>query len=407
MNFSEEKGMNLTGNQTQTDASDMAFIGNGNGFQLPYYKEAQWLEILRLTFQVLLASVGVAGNVIVCLVITFQPQMHTVINYFIRNLAIADLGILLMSFPLAVIKEQVPYHWPLGECFCRYVVPLSDIFFGVSVWSITLIAVDRYGAIVRGVLPKRGAAVFKSARWRMAGVWTLSFLVISLPLYFVMDFIDYRPDFDMVDCSPKWPNTEEGDEMRQIYMLGLTVFWYILPLGIITATFCSISRKLRASSKFNRSMREEYDEVDEQSVRKRLRERQNSKARKILIPVVVVFAVTMLPLNVFRLVVLYWKEIVLHKYLWVYYNICVIFVIANSSANFFIYSLVSEEFRQSFKRFFFGNSGMPSHSVTERTLRSPLSRSPVNLSPLALSPSNGRNEESNEARNNNKEETLM
>lgn len=277
----------------------------------------------------------------------------------------------------------------------------------MSVWSITIIAVDRYGAIVRGVLPKRGSAVFKSARWRMAGVWTLSFLVISLPLYFVMDFIDYRPDFDMVDCSPKWPNTEEGDEMRQIYMIGLTVFWYILPLGIITATFCSISRKLRASSKFNRSMREEYDEVDEQSVGKRLREQQNSKARKILIPVVVVFAVTMLPLNVFRLVVLYWKEIVLHKYLWVYYNICVIFVIANSSANFFIYSLVSEEFRQSFKRLFFRNSGMPSHSVTERTLRSPLSRSPVNLSPLALSPSNGRNEESNEARNNNKEETLM
>ena len=45
--------------------------------------------------------------------------------------------------------------------------------------------------------------------------------------------------------------------------------------------------------------------------------------------------------------------------------------------------------------------------VVERTLRSPLSCSPVNLSPLTLSPPNGRNEESNEARNNNKEETLM
>ena len=399
--------MNSTRNQSGSE--QMAFVGNGNEFQLPYYKEAQWLEVLRLAFQVLLAFIGVTGNTVVCLVITFQPQMHTVINFFIRNLAIADLGILLLSFPLAVIKEQIPYHWPLGECFCRYVFPLSDIFFGVSVWSIALIAVDRYRAIVRGALPNRGSAVFKSARWMVAGVWVLSFLIISLPMYFVMNFIDYRPNFDMVDCSPKWPNTEEGDEMRQIYMIGLTIFWYVLPLVIITATFCSISRKLRASSEFNKSIREEYGEGDEQSLRKRLRERQNSKAKRLLIPVVVVFAVTMLPLNVFRLVVLYWKEIFLHKYLWIYYNVCVICVIANSSANFFIYSLVSEEFRQSFKRFFSRNSGMPSHSMTERTLRSPLSRSPANLSPVSLSPLNGRNEEinCNEAKNNNKEETLM
>lgn len=370
---------------------------NQTEFELPYFKEPQWLEILRLTFQIFLASLGVAGNVIVCLVITFQPQMHTVINYFIRNLAIADLGILLVSFPLAVIKEQDPYHWPLGECICRYVFPLGDIFYGVSVWSITLIAIDRYRAIVRGVLPKRNLAAFSSARWMTAGVWMLSFLIISLPLYFVMEFIDL-PRYDVVDCTPKWPNREDGDEMRQIYMIGITIFWYVLPLGIIIGTFCSISRKLYASSKFNKSIREESSESaaeEPRNARKRLRERQNSKAKRLLTPVVVVFAVTMFPINLFRLVVLYWDDITEHKYLWVYYNVCVIFVIANSSANFFIYSLVSDEFRQSFKRFFCRNLGYPSHNATDRTgVRSPLSRSPLNLSPLNLSPLNtaGRHE---------------
>ena len=365
---------------------------DGNEFQLPYYKEAQWLEILRLTFQVFVASIGVAGNVLVCLVITFQPQMHTVINYFIRNLAVADLGILLMSFPFAVVKEQDPYHWPLGQYICRYVFPLADIFYGVSIWSITLIAIDRYKAIVRAVPPKRGSAVFKSARWMVAGVWMLSFVIISLPLYFVMDFIDYQPRFDMVDCTPEWPNNEAGDEMRQIYMIGLTVFWYVLPLGIIYGTFRSISRKLRASTKFNKAFREEYGEIDEQSSRKRLRERQNSKAKKLLIPVVVVFAFSMFPLNAFRLVVLYWKEVVQHKYLWVYYNVCVTLVVANSSANCFIYSVVSKEFRQSFKSFFSCSLHGPSHSVTERTVGSPLSPGPLNTSPLNMSPLNGRDE---------------
>ena len=393
--------MNSTDNQTGSD--EMAVAGNGNEFELPYYHEAHWLEILRMTFQVLLASIGVAGNVTVCLVITFQPQMHTVFNYYVRNLAIADLGILLMSFPLAVIKERYPFHWPLGECFCQYILPLSDIFFGVSVWSITLIAVDRYKAIVRGALPKRGSAVFMStsARLIVVSVWILSFSIISLPLYFVMNFVDYRPNFDMVDCSPKWPNMDAGDEMRQIYIIGLTIFWYVLPLAIITTTFCSITRKLRSSTKFNKAMRGDYGGVREQRVRKRLRERQNSKAKKLLIPVVSLFAVTMLSLNVFRLVVLYWKDLSMHKYFWVYYNMCVICVIANSSANFFIYSVVSEEFRQSFKRFFSLKMGVSSYRVTEKTLRSP-------LSPMSLSPKNGgQTEENNTAKNSNEEETLM
>jgi len=377
--------MNSTGNQTDS------------GFVLPYFKEPQWLEILRLIFQVFIAFVGLAGNAMVCLVITFQPQMHTVINYFIRNLAIADLGILILSFPLAVIKEQNPYHWPLGECVCRYVFPLTDIFHGVSVWSITLIAIDRYRAIVRGVVPRRNTAAFRSARWMVASVWILSFLIISLPLYFVMEFIDYsayQPSTDIVDCTPNWPNIEGADEMRQIYLIGVAIFWYVVPLVIIGGTFCSISRKLRASSKFNKSIREEYNDSEElQSPRKRLRERQNSKAKKLLTPVVVVFAVTMLPYNVFRFVVLYWNEIAEHKYLWVYYNVCVTFVIANSSANFFIYSLVSDEFRQSFKRLFCRNSSCPAQNTTDRTIRSPLSRTPLNLSPLNLSPLNtGRHE---------------
>lgn len=364
---------------------------------LPYFKEPQWLEILRLTFQVFIASVGLAGNAMVCIVITFQPQMHNVINFFIRNLAIADLGILILSFPLAVIKEQNPYHWPLGECVCRYVFPLADIFHGVSVWSITLIAIDRYRAIVRGVLPRRSTTSFRSARWMVASVWMLSFLIISLPLYFIMEFIDYsvyQPSTDMVDCTPNWPNIKGADEMRQIYLIGVAIFWYVLPLAIIGGTFYSISRKLHASSKFNKSIREECSDPEElQSTRKRLRERQNSKAKKLLTPVVVVFAITMLPYNVFRFVVLYWNDITEHKYLWVYYNVCVTLVIANSSANFFIYSLVSDEFRQSFKNLFCCNSTCSTQNTTERTIRSPLSRTPLNVSPLNLSPLNtGRHE---------------
>ncbi|XP_022789230.1 neuropeptide Y receptor type 2-like [Stylophora pistillata] len=351
----------------------MNSVGNETTeIELLYFKEPHWLEILRLTFEFFIAALGIAGNTIVCLVITFQPQMQTVINFYIRNLAIADLVILLFSFPLTIIKEQDPHHWPLGEFFCRFLYPLNDVFFGVSVWSITLVAIDRYRAIVGGRVPKRNSYNFSSARWMILGVWIISFLIISLPLYFVMRFID---DNSYIDCTPDWPNAKRGNlgEMRQIYNVAIIVFWYVLPLAIIAGTFRSISVKLRASTNFNRSIQEECNEASKpHSARKRLREQQNSKAKKLLIPVVIVFAVTMLPVNVFRLVVMYWEGFSEHKYLWVFYNVCVIFVIANSSANFFIYSLVSDEFRHSFKRLFCRDSNFISRSTTDRTVRSPL-----------------------------------
>lgn len=77
----------------------------------------------------------------------------------------------------------------------------------------------------------------------------------------------------------------------------------------------------------------------------------NTKALKILVPVVITFAVTMFPFHVFRIVSLF---VIVRKvkYIWVVYNICTILLLSNSAANPIIYSLVSAEFRQRFKDIF-------------------------------------------------------
>ena len=54
----------------------------------------------------------------------------------VRNLAIADLSILLISSPFAIVKEQDPYHWPLGEFLCRC-VRLSLV--GFVFWRVALV----------------------------------------------------------------------------------------------------------------------------------------------------------------------------------------------------------------------------------------------------------------------------
>lgn len=108
-----------------------------------YVQEPEWFRILRLTAETLIALFGMLGNIGVVIAISRCSFMHSVTNMFIRNLAIADIGVLMLSFPFAVVREQTYFHWPLGEVMCQVIYPLSEIFIGVSVWSMVVIAVDR------------------------------------------------------------------------------------------------------------------------------------------------------------------------------------------------------------------------------------------------------------------------
>lgn len=187
---------------TPTNSSVSTTAANGKA-QSFYVAEPAWAETFRLTIQVVLAFTGLVGNVLVCLVITLQPKMKTVVNCLIRNLAIADICILVFSFPVGVIREQAKYRWPLGEFACRGVHPMVDMFYGVSVWSIVIIAIDRYKAIVWVARPNKKRAL-KAARWTVAFIWLISCFVISLPLYLVTELQDKSPLY--VLCQTAWPN---------------------------------------------------------------------------------------------------------------------------------------------------------------------------------------------------------
>ena len=69
--------------------------------------------------------------------------MHTIINHFVRNLPVADLGILRISFPFAIVKEQDPYHWPLGVFYVGASFPRRIYFltcrFGRSLSSLLIV----------------------------------------------------------------------------------------------------------------------------------------------------------------------------------------------------------------------------------------------------------------------------
>ena len=304
--------------------------------------ELSLVDILKLGLEVLIAMFGVVGNVLVAIVISGLGKRKSTTDLFLLNLAIADLGILLLSFPLIAIREKAPQDWPLGKFVCLYLYPVPDVFQGASVWYIAVVAVQRYWEIVLLQKPITSKA---NTRFVVVCVWLTSFLLFCLPLYFVVEYQDKTTGERW--CGPTWPSWMAA----QVYIVFLTILSYILPLIVISWTYLAVSRTLSHSSRFLKDMKRdqdgvEGDELSSLSKVKTGRLNQNKRAKRILTPVVLVCAITMFPLTILRLSVVVWPAVADQEYYdYLLYTVTV-FAILNSSLNPVIYSIASKKFRR-------------------------------------------------------------
>lgn len=85
-------------NSTQANhllPTNCSIDGNSGSFELPVE-----ITIISAVVYVFFVLFGVIGNLIICIVIAVRKPMHTSINYYLFNLAISDLAILLVTILL-------------------------------------------------------------------------------------------------------------------------------------------------------------------------------------------------------------------------------------------------------------------------------------------------------------------
>lgn len=306
--------------------------------------EPSWLVVIRLAVEAVIALAGVIGNFAVCFAISRHRILSTLpTNTYIRNAAIGDLATLLVSFPFGTVREQFTY-WPLGEFTCRYIYPMGDIFFGVSIWSITAIAVERH-RILSARFPQLAFRSMAKPRIVCAVIWIFSFLWISLPLLLVFEYY-HQPNGKTI-CAPMWPH--EG--LPYIYGIALSLISYVIPLSLILMSYCAIKRQLRKSESFHMEIAENSFTRGFRTSQVSLVKTRTKRVSKIMTPVVAVFAITVLPLSIFR-VIPYDYHYNNQKHSFILFRVSIFFYLFNSACNPFIYSLVSGRFRRSFKEIF-------------------------------------------------------
>lgn len=300
------------------------------------------VRMIILALQIVVFLVGTVGNVLVCIVASRKRNLKIVGNRFILNLAIADLGVLFISFPMWISKE-FSISWPFGEFLCKTFQPFTDIFYGVGIGCITAIALHRYRMLVHCMKPQMSV---QTAKRVLFFIWLLSFFIVVMPLFFVME-LRKMPFTGIRVCEPLWPTKLA----QQMYYTTITIFFYFAPLSIISLTYIRIRTKLKDSIRkhdsYRRSSFKAHETVSHKETASRIT--QNRRALRLLAPVVVVFAVCMAPFNFLHLIGSFIRiRGSIHTA--IAFRFFVLLLVTNASANPIIYSVTNSDFRRDFKQ---------------------------------------------------------
>ncbi|XP_074647616.1 tachykinin-like peptides receptor 99D [Tubulanus polymorphus] len=279
----------------------------------------------------------VCGNLITIWIVIAHKRMRTVTNYFLVNLAFADLSISAFTVMFNFVY-MLNSHWPFGLIYCKYSFFLSVVTITASVLTFLAIALDRYVAIVHPLRPRMSARTAWSV---IAGIWTLA-ACVSMPRMIFADVLEHRYDdgSSRTVCFVLWP-----DGVSNKWDFGYTIFViivnYVIPMVVLGVAYTRIGMKLWGSKVIGENSLGQGDNV-----------RSKKRVVKMMITVVLLFAVCWMPQHLYFIITSVNINITLTRQAQYIYLAIYWLAMSNSMYNPFIYCWMNSRFRQGFKSVF-------------------------------------------------------
>ncbi|XP_067838059.1 alpha-1A adrenergic receptor [Heptranchias perlo] len=177
---------------------------------------------------------AIVGNIMVILSVACNRHLQTVTNYFIINLAIADLLLSTTILPFSASLEIFGY-WAFGRIFCDVWAAVDVLCCTASIMSLCVISIDRYIG-VRYSLRYPTIMTEKKAVWILIILWVSSIVISVGPL---LGWKEPAPEDETV-CSI----TEEPG-----YALFSSLLSFYLPLMVILVMYFRIYIVARRTTK--------------------------------------------------------------------------------------------------------------------------------------------------------------
>lgn len=139
----------------------------------PPFSYPPYFRYICYTLYNLVFGLALLGNLLVFYTIHYtHPKMKTVQNYFLGNLALGDLLIVIFGVPTGYISVLWQY-WPFGAVACHILPPVKVVGVCVSSYTLVALAVDRYLAII---YPMKMGLTMRQCKRTIGGVWVGSVL---------------------------------------------------------------------------------------------------------------------------------------------------------------------------------------------------------------------------------------
>uniref|UniRef100_A0A3Q2QVB0 Gastrin-releasing peptide receptor n=1 Tax=Fundulus heteroclitus TaxID=8078 RepID=A0A3Q2QVB0_FUNHE len=172
-------------------------------------------------------------------------SMRTVPNLFLSSLALGDLLLLVTCAPVDASRYLVD-EWLFGRVGCKLIPFIQLTSVGVSVFTLTALAADRYKAIVRPLDINRSKATL-GIGLRAGTIWLLS-ITLAVPEAVFSDLHTFTTSYTnetFVTCAP-YPHV--GELHPKIHSTASFLIFYIIPLLVISVYYFFIARSLVRSS---------------------------------------------------------------------------------------------------------------------------------------------------------------
>ncbi|XP_011424245.3 G-protein coupled receptor 83-like isoform X2 [Crassostrea angulata] len=287
-------------------------------------------SIILITAYAILICISLFGNSIVCYVIMRNRRMYTVTNFFIANMAISDLFVTCLNVPFTIARNVLD-EWPFGDFICHLVNFSLMISVYVSTFTLTAIALDRQYVLLYPLKPritKRTGIVI------LVLIWVISFF-LSLPygIYTEVTEVSFVSRF-VKRCRAVFP--EPKAEFEMTLTLTTTIIQYFIPLTIIGFSYGRIVRKLWRRTHLGAVTHSQQ----------RSQNRAKRKSIKLLITVVVIFALCWMPLNLYHILTDFHPDATVFRYDSTVFFVFHWIAISSTCYNPFVYCWMNESFRK-------------------------------------------------------------
>ncbi|XP_070539366.1 probable G-protein coupled receptor 101 [Ptychodera flava] len=226
---------------------------------------------LKVTLLIIEIFLSFFGNTLVLVVLYRNPKLMNIANKFVCNLLVADLFQSVVVIPFAIVST-VYSEWIYSESWCKAVACFTHIFSFAAVYTIVIVSIDRYLAILHP-LSYHSRMTPATCTNLIVFTWVIAVLQSTPPLY---GWGEFGWHASRSTCSVLWYKTDNVSFSYTVY-IALTTF--ILPVLIMLRGYWKIFRAAYRQNEIHPMPETNAGEINMNQPKQRINGQFRSKRR--------------------------------------------------------------------------------------------------------------------------------